>query len=117
MKRSIKVVLGPVAALAAGFVLAACGNPTESDPDHAQICVNEENVRVEDEECDSDVGRGFMTPRGHWFYVNRTAGHGVPAVGGFVDRGHGTTVKPSGSISTVSRGGFGGRSSTSGGGS
>lgn len=111
MKRSSQVVLGSVAALAAGLCAYGVLKPDE-EPDHAQVCVNVENVRVDDDECDDDGYSGGT----RWFYAGR--GLGAPPVGSQVDTTTGSFIRPtSGKISTVSRGGFGGRSSASGGGS
>lgn len=113
MKRSGTVVLGSVMVLATTTFIAWLVLKPDEDPDHAQICVNAENVRVDDDECDDDNVHSSGT---HWFYAGR--GLGAPPVGSKIDTTTGSFTRPaSGKISTVSRGGFGGRSSAGGGGS
>lgn len=110
IKRSATVVLGGLMAVAS---LTACGTDPQ-DADYTQVCVDESNIRVEDDRCpDDDDGRGFVGLY-RWFYM--PSSHAAPALGSPIIPTQGSFVRPTtGKIATVSRGGFGGR--TSGGGS
>jgi uncharacterized protein YgiB involved in biofilm formation len=112
-KRSLKVTLGSLAAIGALTLLTAASCEDEEDEEeYSQVCVDEKtNLRVEDDECDDDDSRtrGFM-----WFFINSRL-HATPAIGSAINPTHGSYVRPTtGKISTVSRGGFGARGSTSG---
>lgn len=97
-KRSAAVTLG---ALFAASSLVGC---SEREPDFYGVCVEESTeLRVDDDRCPENGGNGFV-----WFYYPATAR--VPAVGERINTTHGSFTRPStGRISTVSRGGFGGR--------
>jgi hypothetical protein len=107
-KRSTTVVLGALATLVAATLVSGCQD--NEDPDYAQVCLDERTrKRIEDERCDDSTTGGTR-----WFYVPR--GTVVPPVGDDVDTSRGSFTRPSsGSVHTVSRGGFGGRSGTGGG--
>lgn len=101
MKRSSTVSLGVTLALAAA-VLAGCG---DDEPEHNRICVDEQQTRLEDEDCDD--GQTSSGGRATWFYHSNK--HAGPAVGGKINPTHGTYTKPYGSIGTLPKaGGFGG---------
>jgi len=101
MKRSRLVALGALALLATASAAAKCDG---GEDEYSQICVDEStSLRLDDEECERDGRSSHFV----WFYGSSR--HPAPAVGGAVDRSHFTTAKPAGKISTVSRGGFGGR--------
>lgn len=102
-KRSLNVTLGTAVALVAAALSAACADVNRG-PDHAQVCYeNRTNRRVEDERCDDSTAGSTR-----WFYVPR--GTAVPAVGESLAETRGTFARPTtGTISTVSRGGFDGR--------
>lgn len=98
--------MGMLMILATGSSASSCGDP-EPEEEHSQICVDEQTGnRVEDEQCDDDGHSGA-----HWYYGSSR--HSAPAVGQPVDRTHFSTTKPTfGKVSTVSRGGFGGRAAS-----
>lgn len=99
MKRSSKVVLGSLAVVAAG--LCTWGIVRDDDPDYSRACIDPAtHIRYDDEECDDDDHRHV------WFYSSYV--HPVPAVGSPVDPAKGSVAQPSGTISSVARGGFGG---------
>jgi hypothetical protein len=104
MKRSRVVVLGALAALGA-LASASLTGCAGDEPDHAQVCYDEQTRRrVADERCDDSTNRGAR-----WFYVPRGVTT-VPPVGSELDTSRGSFTRPtSGSVRTVSRGGFGGR--------
>jgi len=92
--------LATAALIAAG--LAGCS----SDPSQ-RVCVDANGTRVEDTHCGDEDG--FHSSAGHsWYYYGHSSA--VPPVGGKVSGG--SYVRPAGKTSTVSRGGFGGRSSS-----
>lgn len=103
-KRSVVVVVGGVLATAGAIWWL-----NSADPDYSRACVDQETeVRVEDEDCEDEHSPGGA----RWFYSGYS--HSVPPVGTKMNMTQGSFTKPSGSISTVSRGGFGGRASSSG---
>lgn len=118
--RSSRVTLSVGFSLLVASVASACSDPAE--PDHAQICVDEETLeRIADEHCPDEDGGTYIavvngvTHRTHRAYVARQ--HGYPAVGEKVVTGAYSYARPSGgTISTVRPAGLGG-SSYSGGGS
>lgn len=100
--------MGTLMILATGSSASSC-DPEPEEEEHSKICVDEQTGnRVEDDQC-NDGHRGA-----HWYYGSSV--HPAPAVGQPVNKTHFSTTKPTfGKVSTVSRAGFGGR--TSGGGS
>lgn len=105
MKRSMRVS-APIAAvvLAAAATLSGC--TTEPEPEgFSRVCVDEEMQRYDDDECESGSGGRF-----HWFYVHSS--HPIGPVGSKVTA-PGTYVRPAtGVVGNVSRGGFGGKTSS-----
>ena len=103
-KRSVVVVVGGVLATAGAIWWF-----NSADPDYSRACVDQETeVRVEDEDCEEP---GY-TGGARWFYSGYS--HSVSPVGAKMNMTQGSYTKPSGSIASVSRGGFGGRASSSG---
>lgn len=105
MMRSRKVALG------AGYLLfAASLTGCAEDPEAQRVCVNDvTEIRVEDSVC-PDPEQLFD---GHsWYYINSNSG--APGVGHKATGG--SFTKPAGAkVTSVSRGGFGGKSSGGGG--
>lgn len=103
--KSKVVRLGLTASLA--ISLAACASDdddAEVRADHHRICVDNDQVRVEDTNCPDDDSDGhFFHP--YWIYGS----HSAPGVGSKVVPGSYSTVKPtSGTIARPpAKGGFG----------
>lgn len=99
--RSATVTLGGAALIAVG--LTSCSSGTE----YAQACVDENTkVRVEEDKCDR--GYGGVGPRYSWFYVPNTAG-ALPGVGQSMSGLQGGSFSAPSTGSSISRGGFGGK--------
>lgn len=118
MKRSTVVGLGITGLLAGGLTAGAIRAGT-SGPDYSAVCVNQQQQRVEDRQCDNAVGGG-SGPYG-WYFLGR--GSYAPPIGQGVNGG--TFSVPSGSSfkqggidpagGQVARGGFGSRAGGIGG--
>jgi len=117
------VLLGGIAALALGIgMIAAVDNP---EHDYTTLCQDSDYVRLEDSRCDSNNSGSFV------MFISTSSDYHAPAVGGRIDQNRvvktipqGATVQK-GAISAsggvvksspgIIRGGFGGKSSSSGG--
>ena len=111
-RRSDAVALGVTAILAAG--LSGCGS---SSPDYAGVCVDQQSQqRIDDSYCDGAPSTGAHG----WYYYPVRSGGTIPRVGDRVSGGtfdlpsgksveRGGFSKAGGKVSSVSRGGFGGR--------
>lgn len=115
--RSARVTLSAAFGLLVASVAAGCG---DTEPDHAQICLDEDTAqRITDEHCPDHDGTSLVIVNGLLHRVARAyvpATHGYPAVGEKVAPGTYTTARPStGTISTVKPAGLGGSSYGGGG--
>lgn len=133
--RSVKVTLGLTALVATS--LTGCGGD-DKKLEYAAICVNPKtNERLDDDQCKDDHEYDGHSGGMYWFYMPTNGGYVMPPVGGHYANTGGTyrvsevrsssgkpvTVqrgglpKTGGSISTVTKGGFGksGASGKSGG--
>jgi hypothetical protein len=107
--RSRAVQVGGVVAMLVGALACASGGDeyTEVETEYGEICVRHsdvtgEDTRVGDEECERG-GSGVF-----WVWVFQRAGARIPAVGGVVQKGSYTTVRPGGTIARPpATGGFG----------
>lgn len=94
MKRSANVFF-------AGALLVAMAACSEGEADYAEVCMDPvTHERVEDDNCEGGGGGRTST----WIYIPR--GSAVPAVGHPVTGSYYTSRPAS---SSISRGGFGGR--------
>jgi hypothetical protein len=128
--RSATVTLGLTALVATA--LTGCGGD-KPDPDYAAICVNPQtNERLDDDKCKDDHEYDGHSGGFYWFYMPSHGTYVVPPVGGHytstggtynvssVRNGAGKPVtvqrggvpKTGGTISTVTKGGFGKSGST-----
>ena len=114
-RRTVVVGLG-VTALLAGTITAMVAS-SESDPDYAQVCFNDQTgERVDDSQCGNSSSDGRSSGIYAWYFYSR--GASVPAVGQNRSTAPNyTRTMPSGAKAstgysskggTVSRGGFGG---------
>lgn len=120
-RRRRTLIIGlSVTALTAGAVVAVVAS-RQHDPDYAQVCVDDQGNRVVDAQCGSEAGRGSGIY--HWYFY--PIGRSIPPIGGSTrsypgyqeNRPSSGTSRPGfkSSGGTVNRGGFGGKSSGSGG--
>lgn len=82
-----------VAVLTAGLLamsLSACS--TDTGADYSKVCKDAQNVRVEDQQCETNGGAGHA-----WYYIPMIAGqsNNVPSVGSSLNDSGGTTDTPS----------------------
>lgn len=117
------VVLGGLAAVALGIgIIAATSGP---EHDYTTLCQDADYVRLEDSRCDRGDSGSFV------MFISTSSNYNVPPVGGKISQNQvvksvpaGKTVQR-GAISAsggvvksspgITRGGFGGKSSSSGG--
>lgn len=105
-KRSAAVILG------IGFLTlissAACKSEP-APPDYVQVCEDDQEVRVVDEDCNADSSGHIIIPGRHWAYYPSNAS--APAVGKV---GTGRVTPPAGaSVGRIpTSGGFGTHSGT-----
>lgn len=124
-RRSAAVPLLVTSMLAAGLTGCSSDSDDESDSTHQAVCVDEDDVRVDDDRCDDERRPGYVGGFA-WYFL--AVGARYPPFGGRVTGG--SVRRPSGSVvsyggtrrdggtasrTTVSRGGFGGRGGGSGG--
>lgn len=117
-RRSKAVTLGVTALLASS--LAACGS-SEPKATGSAVCVDQNQVRVPDNNCANNQDFGANNNGFLWYYLllgQHYGGYGSRVTGGYTTRPPGKSFNPvrggnpqGGSVSkgaTVSRGGFGG---------
>jgi hypothetical protein len=107
MKKSSNVIIGPVviAAMALASLTGCADEYEEVQADNQEICVKKDtDERVADDNCDKDSSHS------HFFWWYHSSAYGpAPAVGSRITPGHGTALKPTGSIARPpTSGGFGG---------
>jgi hypothetical protein len=102
-KRSAVVTLGMGFATLISTTAASCEGDPER-PDYVQVCEDEQEVRVVDEDCNADSSGHIIIPGRRWAYYPSSAS--APAVGKV---GTGRVTPPAGaSVGRIpTSGGFG----------
>jgi hypothetical protein len=97
MKRTAAITIGVVLS---ALALTGCSDE-EQNADYSEVCLDAQNVRVDDDRCDDDSSHN------HWMWFPYV--YAVPAYGSHVDTSKGVTTRPT--TGTIARppatGGFG----------
>ena len=104
MKKSRSVPIVTLSAIALAF--SACG-----DDEETAYCVDENDVIVDNEECDDDYNRGIHG--GYFWYFGGNFGNRTPTKGTKVPPG-GEKIQASNRAALQSKGGFGSQARGSG---
>lgn len=117
MKKSSKVTLGKAMFTVMALALSGCASGPdyeEVDAGSQEICIDSETMeRVDFEKCDDDRSHG-----GSHFYpwYHKSSNGPAPAIGSKINPGHGSVLKPGGTIARPPASGGFGRVTTFGGG-